>query len=91
MFLKKNVQKRYEAINIDIPFLLLFTALWATCTQKRLKRHEAKVGQSVANSSKNGKWLMNSLFDFSSFFLKTLFFTAKMALGKLTNMLFKHD
>ena len=57
MFLKKNVQKRYEAINIDVPFLLLFTALYATCTQKRLKRHEAKVGQSVANSSKNGKLL----------------------------------
>ena len=77
MFLKKNVQKRYEEINIDVPFLLLFTALWATCTQKRLKRHEAKVGQSVANSSKNGKWLMNSRFDFSSFFFKNLVFYSK--------------
>ena len=77
MFLKKNVKERYEAINIDVPFLLLFTALWATCTQKRLKRHEAKVGQSVANSSKNGKWLMNSRFDFSSFFFKNLVFYSK--------------
>ena len=72
MFLNKNIQKRYEEVNVDVPFLLLFTALWATYTQKRLKRHEAKVSQSVANSSKNGKCLMKYRFDFSSFLFKNI-------------------
>ena len=54
MLLKKSDKKYKEKFKINVPFLLLFTTLWATFAKSRFSRFRAKVVQSVVNSSKNG-------------------------------------
>ena len=47
MLLKKSDQKYKEEFKINVPFLLLFTTLWATFAKSRFSRFRAKVVQSV--------------------------------------------
>ena len=69
-FWRKTIDTMKNNRKVDVSFLLLFTALWATCIQKSLKRHEAKVSQSVVNSSKNETSTFRSFWSFLSFFFK---------------------